>query len=273
MNCLKEYDIKLSSERSVAFNDLKEYIIRGLQTKSPAETSAELYQVIKTLPASEFVIEYTSDFSSIDWQSYKAILHINVSNKIEKLVFDLSIEKLFQLVKNAFKDCNLFPLIYSNFNIYIVESISIDLPANLMPEPKIFNLPSNVSVDSLKKALEDANLFMKNENYSSALDRIHTFFCGYIRETLDKNKIEYNNSDTLNQLFKKLYSFYADKYNLDEHIITIFKSLTGTITAINDLRNWNSLSHPNYQIISNSNAKFVISAVELLVNYLQDLNC
>lgn len=56
------------------------------------------------------------------------------------------------------------------------------------------------------KAISDAELLMGEGKYDSAFDRVHTAFHGYLRKLLDNNSVDYEESDTLSQLYTKLHT-------------------------------------------------------------------
>lgn len=59
---------------------------------------------------------------------------------------------------------------------------------------------SGMSVTNVvTKAIEDADLFMREGKYDSAFDRVHTAFHGYLRWKLDNLGVKYEESDTLHQ--------------------------------------------------------------------------
>ena len=131
---------------------------------------------------------------------------------------------------------------------------------------------SNISVtDVIAKAIEDAELFMSDEKYNSAFDRVHTAFYGYLRKKLDDLGESYEESDTLNQLYNKLHSYVsADIANDQSGIIkTTLHSASGAINSINELRNRHSLAHPNGSIISVREANLCIRLVKELSDYIE----
>ena len=71
------------------------------------------------------------------------------------------------------------------------------------------------------KAISDAELFMSQGKYDSALDRIHTAVHGYLRKILDNKQVTYEESDTLSQLYTKLHIKISD---ISQKVKIIYKS-------------------------------------------------
>lgn len=126
----------------------------------------------------------------------------------------------------------------------------------------------------ISKAINDAELLMQQGKYDSAFDRIHTAFHGYLRKVLDNRNVSYEESDTLNQLYNKLHSDICNKITpgpMADLIKTTLRSGSGIISSMNDMRNRHSLSHPNSELISNREAKFVIQLVKAISSYINEV--
>ena len=81
----------------------------------------------------------------------------------------------------------------------------------------------------------------------------------------------YVESDTLNQLYNKLHTYVGTHIATDQSgvIKTTLRSASGIISSINDLRNRNSLPHPNNSIITSREAELCISLVKDLTDYIE----
>lgn len=130
-----------------------------------------------------------------------------------------------------------------------------------------------ILTDVVKKALEDAELLMRDGKFDSAFDRIHTVFHGYLRKMLDDLNESYEESDTLSQLYNKLHVYICNKMEKEhaEIIRTTLRSASGIISSINDFRNRYSLAHPNKSIISKREAEFCIRLIKELVDYIEKI--
>lgn len=127
---------------------------------------------------------------------------------------------------------------------------------------------------TVKRAVEDAELFIREEKYDSSVDRVHTAFHGYLRELLKEHGISYKEDDSLPALYTKLHGYYGDSiqpHDVGEHIKGILRSAGGVINAVNELRNNNTLAHPNGQLIQAREAHLVIRMVNSVVEYIEDV--
>ena len=133
------------------------------------------------------------------------------------------------------------------------------------------NITEQSKVDAMAKAIEDAEIFIREGKYDSAFDRVHTAFHGYLRKKLDILNEPYVESDTLNQLYNKLHTYVGTHIATDQSgiIKTTLRSASGIISSINDLRNRNSLAHPNNSIITSRDAELCIKIVKDLTDYIE----
>ncbi len=269
MNYLKKRNKK--NENNKVINKYKENIIKELKNIYKPYESKDMRIIIEQFPNIILNIEYTNKNVDYSWNAYIAILHLYVKKEFV-MIFQRNSEKIMEIAEKVFDDINTAnELIFKNDMFFRLRGIKI---AEIIEDTEqMLKVPKKVKNDTLKLAMNDANKFILDKNYTSALDRIHTFFMGYIREDLKCKNIEYTETETLNQLFKKLYSYYENKESLDKKIGTILKSMTGAISSINDLRNKNSLSHPNEYIVNQRDAKLAIDAVSLIINYLEKITC
>jgi hypothetical protein len=90
---------------------------------------------------------------------------------------------------------------------------------------------------------------------------------------LDDLGENYEESDTLNQLYNKLHTYVSSKMVSDQSglIKTTLRSASGVINSINELRNRHSLVHPNDTIISVREAELCIKLVKELSDYIEQV--
>ena len=127
---------------------------------------------------------------------------------------------------------------------------------------------------SIHKAIEDAHMFISEEKYESAVDRVHTALHGYLRLLLCQHGISYNEDDSLPALYSKLHGCYVcniQPSEVGERIKNILRSGSGMINTVNELRNNNTLAHPNNQLIQKREALLVIRLVNAIINYIEDV--
>lgn len=123
-------------------------------------------------------------------------------------------------------------------------------------------------------ALREARVLIQNESFSAATDRVHTAFHGYLRELLKAHDIDYNESDTLSQLYSKLHNFYGSIIQPPEVadlVKTALRSASGVIFSINEIRNKHTTVHPNNNLIQEREAKLMIQLVKAITDYLENI--
>lgn len=123
-------------------------------------------------------------------------------------------------------------------------------------------------------AVSDAEMLIREGNYSSAIDRVHTALHGYLEQLLAEHNVEYSESDGLPSLYNKLHSNYGiiiSPPEVAERVKKILRCANGMIDAINEIRNNNSIAHPNGNLIQEREAKLVIRLVNVVVDYIEDI--
>jgi hypothetical protein len=128
--------------------------------------------------------------------------------------------------------------------------------------------------DTIKKAIDDSNVFIREGKYDSAVDRIHTALHGYLRQLLTEHHVAYENEDNLSSLYNKLHEYYKNNiqpYDVATKIKTILRSGGGIINSVNELRNNNTISHPNILLIQKREALLVIRFLNAIVDYIEDI--
>lgn len=127
---------------------------------------------------------------------------------------------------------------------------------------------------TIRKAVDDAEVFIREGRFDSAVDRVHTAFHGYLRTLLAEHSVTYVADDGLPALFAKLHGFYGGSIqptDVADRVKSILRSAGGMITAVNELRNNNTIAHPNGQLIQKREAQLVIRLVNAVVDYIEDL--
>ena len=217
-----------------------------------------LDEVVSILPRCEIQLNETSSFTRIEWDTYQTILDVKVPfNKYE----------LFESEKNHI--LTVAKKIYGKQDDNILTHIKIGV---LLENSEIADLSILKKTETIEKAIDDAELLMSQGKYDSAIDRIHTAFHGYLKNTLDKLEIEYLEKDTLSKLYHKLHSHnFFESEDISELVKTAMKSATGIISSINDFRNRHSLAHPNKALIGKREAELMINLIESLSKYINEI--
>lgn len=128
--------------------------------------------------------------------------------------------------------------------------------------------------ETIQKAVGDAEVFIRDGRYDSAVDRVHTAFHGYLRTLLKEHNVAYEEDDGLPALFTKLHGYYKTSIQpsvVADRVRTILRSAGGMINAVNELRNNNTIAHPNGELIQAREARLVIRLVNAIVDYIEDV--
>lgn len=123
-------------------------------------------------------------------------------------------------------------------------------------------------------AVKDAEALIRDGKYISAVDRVHTAFHGYLEQLMTDHNIEYGELDGLSSLYNKLHTYYGDRISppeVAERVKKILRGANGMVSAINEIRNNNSIAHPNERLIQEREAKLVIRLVNVVVDYIEDV--
>ncbi len=129
--------------------------------------------------------------------------------------------------------------------------------------------------ETVKKAAEEAVTLIRDGLYDSAFDRVHTVFHGYLRQLLKDYNVAYNEDDGLPQLFTMLSKYYGNSIKpavVAERIKSILRSAGGIIKSVNELRNNNTIVHPNEYLIQKRDAELVIRIVNALLDYIEEID-
>lgn len=127
---------------------------------------------------------------------------------------------------------------------------------------------------TIQKAVEDAEVFIREGRFDSAVDRIHTVFHGYLRQLLSEHNVEYTRDDDIRALYSKLHHYYGSHIqpqDVAERIFNLLRSGNVMINAVNELRNNNTIAHPNGALIQKREAKLVIDMVHAIIAYIEDI--
>lgn len=132
----------------------------------------------------------------------------------------------------------------------------------LIVETPIINRTS--SLDVLKGCLASAESDIRNGNHVYAVDRLHTAMHAYLLDRCRATDIDTDDKSTIMKLLKQL------KGNCNNH--NIEKILTGCgnlLDSMNNIRNHNSLSHPNESLLDEADALFYTNVAKSIMTYLE----
>lgn len=131
-------------------------------------------------------------------------------------------------------------------------------------------IPKNAT-QTMLEALKDAEVLLQENGAEKAIDRIHTSFHDYLKTICDNNQISYTQDDAINKLHKNITIHLENKNIINNRVGSIFKSIGQVIISFNELRNHNSLVHPNIDLLSDADATYVINITQSTVKYLDSL--
>lgn len=244
-------------------NDFKVTLIKALENKANTVAGYKtdsIWSVIMALPQCNLYIEETGIFTRREWNTYCSILHIQAP-----------VEKQNDFLHEQDKILDVAESIYGRQGDNYLTDIDIGI---LVQHYENINF-SNISLTAvISKAISDAELFMQQGKYDSAFDRIHTAFHGYLRKVLDNKGVSYEESDTLSQLYTKLHDKIESEISspdIAELVKKTIRSSSGSIAAINEMRNKHSLVHPNTSILDKREALFAIKIVKDVTDYINEV--
>lgn len=240
--------------KQMAINELnlKNTLIKVWESKYP-----KLFNVTKALKHSNIFIEYTSIFSRREWNTFSAILHVKAPLQYNE-VLEQHKKEIFNIAENLFGKNDDYYLMNISIDILIEEYEEVDF--------SVFG-----KTETIKKSIDDAEHFVQMGKYSSAIDRVHTIFHGYLRLKLDEQEIKYEESETIMQLYSKLHNNLEEieSSKINGLIKSSIRSASGVVDTINTIRNKYSLSHPNEEIIGEQEAKLVIHLSKQIFEYIE----
>lgn len=235
--------------------DFRNTLIKALELdRHPMIEKAD---ILSTLLKSNTYIEYTGIFTRREWNTYCAILHIQVP-----------VEKYEMMKKNEDRILSVAEKVFGRQEDHFLTDIETGI---IVVSHDVIDFSELSVTDVISKAIEDAEIFMSNGKYDSAFDRVHTAFHGYLRKKLDDLGENYEESDTLSQLYSKLHSYVGNNIAGEQSGLmkTALRSASGVISSINDFRNRYSLAHPNDSIISVREAELCIRLVKDISDYIE----
>lgn len=138
----------------------------------------------------------------------------------------------------------------------------------LVASPKVNN-----TNESVYKALEDAEILLMSQGASSAYDRMHTALHGFLRQICTNNNIVFLSGDAITALIPKVSDFIKQQSDdgRNNKVFAMLRSAGSMLDTMNYLRNHHSMSHPNENLLKESDAKFAINLARSIMTYIDDL--
>ena len=127
---------------------------------------------------------------------------------------------------------------------------------------------------AFRKAVEDADLFVREGSYDQAFDRIYAAFSDYIRHILTAHDVHFETDESVYALLVKLQGCYSSRIepsNVGARIRAIFLSTGELMDTINELRNSITAVHPDGQLIEKRNAQLAAGLANSIIDYIEDV--
>lgn len=128
------------------------------------------------------------------------------------------------------------------------------------------------TTEVVERALKDADHLLHTSGAVSCVDRLHTALHGYLRDICAKAHLASSPDASLTSLFKLLRSEHPSFKQLgaqDNEMGRVLVSMSGTIDALNTLRNRASVAHPNELLLGEPEAMLMVNFTRSLFHYLK----
>jgi hypothetical protein len=129
------------------------------------------------------------------------------------------------------------------------------------------DLPHIENADqTLKTAIEEFRASIQSEKYLPCVDRLHTAFHAFLK----KKALDSGCTLTGNEGVTKIYSMLRQSRDLSESpsVDKILKMIATIVNEFNEVRNHNSLAHPNQELLSEDDALFVVNCISAVFHFL-----
>ncbi|MED1379949.1 abortive infection family protein [Bacillus mycoides] len=127
----------------------------------------------------------------------------------------------------------------------------------------------------VKEVLNHAETLISQHSFSSAIDRVHAALHGYLKEICKNEgiifiKAEPKIQDLWSEIKQKHPKFKVNVKEYNKPINQCVDAIGKAVHNINDIRNQLSYSHPNDEILEETEAKLVINLSRVLLQYIDD---
>ena len=128
-----------------------------------------------------------------------------------------------------------------------------------------------VTSDTVRRAIQDADVLIREQGNTSGVDRVHTALHGFLRSLCSENGVSTNEDDDAARLFKLLRTqvpaFGPGSVRATD-VAKLHGALATIVDSLSPLRNRASLAHPNEQLLGEAEAALAIDAARTVFNYL-----
>lgn len=152
------------------------------------------------------------------------------------------------------------------------ESLYNYLEAQLSGVPQVEIPIIEKPSETMKKALEDAELLFKEHGAERAYDRVHTAFHAYLRSVCTEKNINFSKQDGISDLYKKISDNLKINNNVTySNVEPLLKTIGSMFGHLDNMRNNHSLAHGNEKLLLENNANLLINLIKSTMGYLNGL--
>lgn len=140
-------------------------------------------------------------------------------------------------------------------------------------QPQVSPPRKSVSAsEAVDQALKNADHLLGASGPVSCVDLVHTALHGYLRDVCARAGLSVADDATVAQLFKSVRNGYPELVALDQHdsqVGNVLASLAEAVTALNTMRNDESISQPSQVLMEEAEAMLMFNLVRTLFDYLR----
>lgn len=140
------------------------------------------------------------------------------------------------------------------------------MSGSLIPAP-------SQATEAVQVACDEANRLISEGKYPEAIDRVHTFFQGYIRHKCSQWQIEVGTDSKIKDALLLIIDKhrYFTELNTVPELKNVLRSLANMCDRFDAFRNNMSLAHPTGSLLASNEAKLMINIIRSLYEYLQNI--
>jgi hypothetical protein len=137
------------------------------------------------------------------------------------------------------------------------------IPAVASPKPTFTSA-------AVERALTDAEILIATSGPTSAVDRAHTAFHGFLLALAADAGISVETDASVTSIFKKLRGVHPgiQVVTEDKDMQRIFFAASSIIDTLNAVRNRRTLAHPNEGLLDSAAAMLMINGIRTILHYL-----
>jgi hypothetical protein len=159
-----------------------------------------------------------------------------------------------------------------------------DLVENAELEAKLLAIASGLEVgghvlsphlasttETVRMALDNADVLLKERGPVAAVDRAHTALHGHLKKICaDRNIVPTKSDPDIMEIFSSLREQCPEMKAVahDEHAKKLFRALGSALDSLNFIRNRGTLSHPNELLLDEHEAALYINLSRAVLRYL-----